>query len=306
MRIWETRSWQEVDCATVLGAASAKEEDSGIDGLAFGRGADLGLLATSGRGLRIWWVRRTDKARPSLRPIAECPGFRCLHVALSPDGTRAAYVDSDYGIKLWDVAQDRELPFSGPRLLFGWHSLAFCSPRELVYITSDRVAVVWDVIADRLIRIIGQPGTFEGFHIAVSPDGRWLAAEATPSSVAIVDLDQGEVVFTFREEKSPIWSLAWSPDARRLAVGLSDGGLVLWDLEQVRARLAESGIDAPSMAARQEYPRGPSSVSALDLDRVATFHEAQRDLEGQTAPSHYSSRPSSSLSRSWDPTTPTH
>ncbi len=304
MRIWETRNWQEVYCATDSGTDSG--EDIGINGLAFGRGADLGLLATSGRGLRIWWVRRTDKARPSLRPIAECPGFRCLHVALSPDGTRAAYVDSDYGIKLWDVAQDRELPFSGPRLLFGWHSLAFCSPRELVYITSDRVAVVWDVIADRLIRTIGQPGTFEGFHIAVSPDGRWLAAEATPSSVAIVDLDLGEVVFTFREEKSPIWSLAWSPDARRLAVGLSDGGLVLWDLEQVRAdwRRPESMPPRRRLTGRIPGVLVPSRRSTSIASPRSTRRNGTSRLS--LRPSHYSSRPSNSLNRSWGPTTPTH
>ncbi len=282
LRIWETRSWQEVYCAT--DSTTESVDEILIGGLAFGRGADIGLLATSGRGLRIWWVRQTAEGRPSLRPIAELPGSRCLHVALSPDGARAAYVDRDHGsIKLWDVAQYRELPFSGPRLLHGWHSLAFRSPRELVYIASDRAAVVWDVIADRLTRTVGQPGTFEGDHVAVSSDGRWLAAEATPSSVAIVDLERAEVVFTFREELSPIWSLAWSPDARRLAVGLSDGGLVLWDLEQVRARLAESGIDAPSTAAHQEVPQLARPVPALDLELVATLHHVQHDLEGQAA-----------------------
>ncbi len=122
------------------------------------------------------------------------------------------------------------------------------------------------------------PGTFEGFHIAVSPDGRWLAAEATPSSVAIVDLERGEIVFTFREERSPIWSLAWSPDARRLAVGLSDGGLVVWDFERVRALLAESGIDAPSTSAHREEPHSAGAVSVLDLDRVAALHEPERVL----------------------------
>ena len=71
----------------------------------------------------------------------------------------------------------------------------------------------------------------------MSPDGRWLAAEATPSSVAVVDLERGSIAFTFREERSPVWSLARSRDARRLAVDLSDGGLVAWDRDAVRARL---------------------------------------------------------------------
>ena len=53
----------------------------------------------------------------------------------------------------------------------------------------------------------------------------------------------GSVAFTFREERSSIWSLAWGRDARRLAVGLSDGGLVVWDLDEVRTRLTTIGLD---------------------------------------------------------------
>lgn len=145
-------------------------------------------------------------------------------------------------MKVWDFARKQELAFSGPELRLGWHGLAFRSPTELVYISRDGVAMIWDVVADRQVRTIGRAGTFEGFHVAASPDGRWLAAEATPASAAVVDLERGEVTFLFREERCPIWSLAWSPDARRLALGLSDGGLIVWDLDLVRTRLVEVGL----------------------------------------------------------------
>jgi len=277
LRVWDTRSWQEVYAAN----EDAKHRGD-ITGLAFLRGAgtDLGLAATSrNSGLGIWQVKRAGDAPLVLRPIVQTPCSQCLHIALSHDSELVAYIDSDVNVKVWDVATARGLAFSGPQALRGWHSLAFRSSQDLVYISSDGVAVVWDVTANRLVRTIGQPGAFEGFHIAVSPDGRWLAAEATPSSVAVVDLDRGEVIFTFRDERSPIWSLAWSPDARRLAVGLSDGGLVIWDLERVRALLAESGIDAPSTSAHGEERQGPRPVPVLDLDRVAALHQqAEQDL----------------------------
>ena len=96
--------------------------------------------------------------------------------------------------------------------------------------------------ADRVVKTIGQPGEFQSYHIAVSRDGRRLAAEATPSSVAIVDLERGEVLYTLREERSPIWSLAMSADAHRLAVGLSDGGMVVWDLHQMDQELVKHGL----------------------------------------------------------------
>jgi eukaryotic-like serine/threonine-protein kinase len=266
LRIWDTQSWQE---------AYAPDNDarppSNFTGLSFlpGPGSELGLAATSrNSGLEIWRLNRNANARGPLHRIVQLYDLDCFHLALSHDGALAAY-NSGGIVKVWDMARAHGLEFSGPRLLLGWHGLAFRPRGDLVYISSDGVAIVWDVRANRLTRTIGRPETFQGFHIAVSRDGRWLAAEATPSSVAIVDLELGEVVFTFREERSPIWSLAWAHDARRLAVGLSDGGLVVWDLERVRALLAASGIDAPSTSDHPEEFQVARPVRVLDLDRLA-------------------------------------
>ena len=75
-----------------------------------------------------------------------------------------------------------------------------------------------------------------------SSDLHWFAGESTPASVALWDLRQGELAFSLREERSPVWSHAWSPDERRLAIGLSDGGLCIWDLHEVQSRLDELGL----------------------------------------------------------------
>ncbi len=241
LRIWETRHW-------AIAFSDNDPTEPYISRLVFTRaGKDgPGLLATSGAALRIWRVEREGEAdRIALRSLVKRPGpddRGGVCVAISPDGARAAYIEARVRVKVWDFARKQELAFSGPELRLGWHGLAFRSPTELVYISRDGVAMIWDVVADRQVRTIGRAGTFEGFHVAASPDGRWLAAEATPASAAVVDLERGEVTFLFREERCPIWSLAWSPDARRLALGLSDGGLIVWDLDLVRTRLVEVGL----------------------------------------------------------------
>jgi WD40 repeat protein len=140
------------------------------------------------------------------------------------------------------VRNGRDQTFAGPPPLWFWHALAFRSATELVYIAEDGRAVLWDVRDDRLVHTLGDPGTFEGGHLAVSPDGRWLAAQDTAAAIAIVDLERGEIAFTFREERCPVWALAWGPDSRRLALGLSDGGLIVWDLHAVRKSLNELGL----------------------------------------------------------------
>jgi eukaryotic-like serine/threonine-protein kinase len=240
LRLWDTRRWEEA-------YAERLPDLEFIFFAAFGRGKDAGRgrLAAVGSGLRIWELGPAEPGRAAPRLVASHPAQRCLSVALSTDGERVAFVEDNLKVRIWDLEASRPGPFSGPDLLNGWQALGFRSDRELVYVAGDGTAVVWDVAADRRVRSIGRPGTFESNFIAVSPDGRWLAAEATPSSVSVVDLERGEVAFTFREERSPIWSLAWSRNARRLAVGLSDGGLVVWDLDEVRARLAAIGL-APS------------------------------------------------------------
>jgi WD40 repeat protein len=41
------------------------------------------------------------------------------------------------------------------------------------------------------------------------------------------------------EDRSPVFSIDWSPNRELLAVGTSDGGLVIWNLPKVNAKLAE-------------------------------------------------------------------
>ncbi len=49
-------------------------------------------------------------------------------------------------------------------------------------------------------------------------------------------------LFTLPSERSPIKSVSWSPDGKRIAVGLSDGGVSIWDMESVKKQLTEIGL----------------------------------------------------------------
>jgi WD40 repeat protein len=235
LRVWETSHWTEIRLPIFTARGTY------TTALAFSR--DGSLMAASGGAIRVWRVARDAAENVALEPIFQAPTNRGLCVAFGHDGQYAAYVEADTHIKVRDLAGARDMPFSGPDLMLGWHSLAFRSNRELLYTSASGQAEVWDVAANQRVRSIGAPGTFGSFHIAVSPDGRWLAAESTPWSVSIVDLNTGEIRFTLRPERNPIWSLAWSGDAQRLAVGLSDGGVAVWDLREVQRLLAELQLD---------------------------------------------------------------
>ncbi|MCH7726155.1 MAG: hypothetical protein IH991_06710, partial [Planctomycetes bacterium] len=69
-----------------------------------------------------------------------------------------------------------------------------------------------------------------------------LAADATAEALTIIDISAKRTLFTLSSERSPIKSVAWSPDGKRVALGLSDGGVVIWNLESVREQLTDIGL----------------------------------------------------------------
>jgi WD40 repeat protein len=78
-------------------------------------------------------------------------------------------------------------------------------------------------------------------HTALSHDGVWLAAGGS-KAVSVWDMNKRELVVVLPEERGTVWSLAWSPDRESLAVGSSDGGLVIWNLPRMKTELSRIGL----------------------------------------------------------------
>ena len=56
-------------------------------------------------------------------------------------------------------------------------------------------------------------------------------------------MESQKLIGALPEGTATVWCLAWSPDRQRLAVGFSDGGLVIWNLPEIRSQLRELGLD---------------------------------------------------------------
>jgi serine/threonine protein kinase/WD40 repeat protein len=240
IRVWDARSWAE------LGAP--RDEDLGeISCVVFSR--DGKYLAGSGeKGMKIWRLSPGegtggDRPRPMFEPVIQVPGSMFVCAAFSPDGKLVAFVHEFRGVHLWDLANGREVPLRGPALLSGYGNLSFRpGGRQLAFVTSRGIGEVWDTTAGTRVLSLGDEGAFASPTSSISPSGRWFAGQSSPAGVALWDLGRRELAFSLREECSPVWSHAWSPDERRLAIGLSDGGLCIWDLHEVQSRLAELGL----------------------------------------------------------------
>jgi WD40 repeat protein len=116
------------------------------------------------------------------------------------------------------------------------------SGERLIYVSATGKLASWSWRGNNSGRATNQRAS----HLAVSPDGRWVATLESNWNAVVCDRESGKQLLALPQEEGEIWSLAWSPDGTRLALGLIDGDPVIWDLEQVRARLAEFGLSNPS------------------------------------------------------------
>jgi WD40 repeat protein len=113
----------------------------------------------------------------------------------------------------------------------------------MTFVTRDRALGLWDWEAGAVARTTRRE--LVGPDIAVTPDFRWLATRASGNRALVYDLRADREVMTLPPESAEIYWADWSPDGQRLALGLSDGGVVIWDIKRVRAQLSDLGVAIP-------------------------------------------------------------
>ena len=193
----------------------------------------------------IWKVRDGDKAtgkqdasRFELSGILPNVYGGCL----SPDGQRVA--SSTMGrLEVFAVAEKRSIfsvPYTYPggarHLAFGPDGL------HLVSINRGYEIEIWDIATGQKTATFGgDQARASNSTIALNATGEWLA-EAN-RAITIWDVKHARLAFHLPESRNSIWSLTWIPGQNRLAAGTSDGELVIWDLDRVRATLVDMGLD---------------------------------------------------------------
>jgi WD40 repeat protein/tetratricopeptide (TPR) repeat protein len=273
------------DLAT-LQANALPDDELGLcaDGVAFS--PDGKFLAACGNGLTIWdrghgkdegrrmkdekeEANRFDASfilhRSSFKRMAHLPGQRSRYLRISHNSKLLAWVDHDFSVCLWDLVNGREIPFMGPPLLFGWQNLAFYPDSDhLTFRSAREMLETWDIQTARRVSTLGHgPGA-----VAAAPDGRWLVAGAADTYTEALWCSQsGSRVFSFPQESGVVWSRALSPDGERVALGLADGGLAIWNVPKIQAQLAEIGLEWRADARPSEQPEPQPFVPATPLER---------------------------------------
>ena len=182
-------------------------------------------------------VHTIGQSGPVVR-IADVGGVP-RELRLSPDGRSLAIV-------LPEGVQVREVEGGGLvwRLSGRVGQAEFAADSRRVAVgLADRTVVVADVAAGREVARFSVG--FRPLPLAMRPDGKQLAVadESRDVGVEIWDLEPPRKVANLRpDEPGPIAALGWSPDGRRLGIGLVLAPIVeIWDVADRRQVVALEG-----------------------------------------------------------------
>ena len=183
-------------------------------------------LASGGadRAIRVYNVA-TQKQQLLIEDHADW----VMDVAWAPDGTKLASASRDKTSKIFDMNSGESLgTFNGHgEPVFG---VGF-SPdgKQIVTGGTDKHLRVWNVADTKEVRKIGGFGNGV-FRIVVTKEGQVFSSSADKTA-RLHNIADGRELKKFSGHTDWVYTVAWSPAAKRIATGSYDGEIRVWNAE---------------------------------------------------------------------------
>ncbi len=230
-----------VDLTTLAVVHTLRPAMGDVHAIRFSRDELPRLAGCGNDGIGLWQLVAGDS--PRLQKVFEQERNWCLAADVTPDGRSMIWAENGRDIMAQDLVEDRPIPLAAPAMQQGWHGLEFFPDGDrFVYINGTGQAQIWSLSSNVSRGTIGPTNTFQAPHIALTADGQWLAGLTRPDTVSVWHVPTGEQQFSLRPEGSTVWSLAWDPAGKQLAVGRSDGSLAVWHLDRIAEQVTALGL----------------------------------------------------------------
>ena len=275
INLWEVASGRELPAF----AGEAKT----VETLAFS--PDGHVLASAGEADSVGlWDLATGRDSRSLEGHARF----VKSVAFSADGQSLVSGSVDGVLRVWRLGEGQE----GQRSISAHDGVVtaavFTRGGQIASRGGDGTIKIWDGTTGNLLRTfeVGKPAG-GSCSLAVSPDGRLIAAGTVHRELKIWSLADGTELKTLAGHAGAVEAVAFSADGRMVASGSADKTIKLWD--------AESGRELATLAGHTSWigcvafsPDGQTLASSggdktIRLWDVAGGRERQR-LLGHTEP----------------------
>lgn len=224
IKIWDVAERKELN--TIRG------HRDNIFAVAFSPNGKLLATCSYDRMVKLWDVATGQEVK-NLKDHTDA----VFAIAFSPDGKWLASASADRTVKIWDVATGQRL-YTLNDALDAVNTIAFLPSTTLAGKLTRTLAGAG---ADRIIRI-WELGETEGRQIksliahedainviGVSPDGKTLVSTGADKVLKLWDAAKLEEILTTEKQSDWIFSLSFSPDGKRLAVGRYDGSIGFYD-----------------------------------------------------------------------------
>lgn len=248
VRFYDTQSWEVL---------KVMRPQVGPNVLSLAFSADGQYFAAAGsHGLTLWRAVRgvgeqLHGVTISLQHLDRLWEEFSASLCFSPDGHWLAWADGSWyydthRAHVWDLRRSQPHALSVARVHEVMKILGFCPDSKHLALVNDQSAIaVWDVTTKQQSSSfgdgqLGPRGIFSPMT-SLSADGAWYAVAGL--TVTVWDMAAQKLLVALLSERSPAQSVAWSPNRELLAVGTSDGGLEIWNLPKINAKLAEIGLD---------------------------------------------------------------
>jgi WD40 repeat protein len=159
-------------------------------------------------------------------------GGQVWAVAWSPDGTQLASADDQGIVKIWDVADSKEMA-SFQAQAGGVRALAWSPDGKQLATASQGALQLWEAATGKETRTlplaanprpVGRLPSSRATSLIWSPGKQQkLALADADGQIQIWDLSTGDNPLVLRAYEGPVESAAWSPDGNRLASVGGDG-----------------------------------------------------------------------------------